>query len=147
MDLKFSYLKIQLLLLIMKMFLYWNVLEINFFFQIWIILKKFLKASRLWRLIIDKKQCVPVACQGKFAEKMGVAVKSGMSHPPHLIKLFSNPVTNCPESLGEIDKQIKDFFKVKSKQLLLSEVIFHPNSSWTSNCLTSKLKFYGWWWW
>ena len=106
-------------------------------------LKKILKASRLWRLIIDKKQCVPVACQGKFAEKMGVAVKSGMSHPPHLIKLFSNHVKNCPESLGEIDKQIKDFFKVESNQLLLSEVIFHPNSSWTSNCLTSKLKFYG----
>ena len=34
MDLKFSYLKIQLLLLIMKMFLYWNVLEINFFLNV-----------------------------------------------------------------------------------------------------------------
>ena len=86
---------------------------------------------------------MPVACQGKFAEKMGVAVKLGMSRPPHFIKLFSNHVKNCPESLGEIDKQIKDFFKVESNQLLLSEVIFHPNSSWTSNCLTSKLKFYG----
>ena len=57
---------------------------------------------------------MPVACQGKFAEKMGVAVKSGMSHPPHLMKSFSNHVKNCPESLGEIDKQIKDFLKVES---------------------------------
>ena len=86
---------------------------------------------------------MPVACQGKFAEKMGVAVKSGMSHPPHLIRLFSNHVKNCPESLGEIDKQIKDFFKVESNQLLFTEVIFHPNSSLTSNCVTSKLKFMG----
>ena len=97
----------------------------------------------MWRLIIDKKQCVPIACQGNFAEKMDVAVKSGLSHPPDLIKSFSNHVKNCPESLGEIDKQIKDFFKVAPNKLLLSEVIFHPNSSWTSNCLTSKLKFYG----
>ena len=33
MDLKFSYLKIQRLLLITKMFLYWNVLEIDFFWN------------------------------------------------------------------------------------------------------------------
>ena len=46
---------------------------------------------------------MPVACQGEFAEKMGVAVKLGMSRPPHFIKLFSNHVKNCPESLGEID--------------------------------------------
>ena len=63
---------------------------------------------------------MPVACQGKVAEKMSVAVKSGMSHPPDLIKSFSNHVKNCPESLGEIDKQIKDFFKVESNQLLFS---------------------------
>ena len=31
MDLKFSYLKIQILLLMMKIFLYWNVLKIDFF--------------------------------------------------------------------------------------------------------------------
>ena len=84
-----------------------------------------------------------VACQCKFAEKMDVAVKSGMPHTPHLIKWFSNYVKNCPESLGKIDEQIKDFFKVESSQLLFSEVVFHPNSSLTSNCLTSKLKFIG----
>ena len=44
------------------------------FFEIWINLKKVLKASRLWRLIIDKKQCVPVACQCKFAEKIGAVI-------------------------------------------------------------------------
>ena len=74
-------------------------------------LKKFLEVSRLWRLITDKKQRVPVACQGKFVEKMDVVVKSGMPHPPHLIELFSNHVKKCPEILGEIDKQIKDFFQ------------------------------------
>ena len=85
---------------------------------------------------------MPVACQGKFAEKMGVAVKSGMSHPPHLIKSFSNPITNCPESLDEIDQPIKDFFKFESIQLLFFEVIFHPDASWTSSFLTSKFNFY-----
>ena len=34
MDLKFSYLKIQILLLMMKIFLYWNVLEIDFFWNV-----------------------------------------------------------------------------------------------------------------
>ena len=34
MDLKFSYLKIQILLLIMKIFLYWNVLEIDLFWNV-----------------------------------------------------------------------------------------------------------------
>ena len=56
-------------------------------------------------------------------------MKSGMPHPPHLIKTIFNHVDNCPESLGEIDKQVKDFFKVESNQLLFSEVVFHPNSS------------------
>ena len=103
----------------------------------------FLKLQKKYHTIIGKKQCVNVACQGKFAEKIVVAVKSGMSHPPHLMKLFSNHDKNCPKRLGEIDKQIKDFLKVESNQLLLSEVIFHQMSSWTSNCLTSKLKFFG----
>ena len=31
MDLKFSYLKIQILLFMMEIFLYWNMLEIDFF--------------------------------------------------------------------------------------------------------------------
>ena len=34
MDLKFSYLKIQILLLMMKIFLYWNVLEIDLFLNV-----------------------------------------------------------------------------------------------------------------
>ena len=64
-----------------------------------------------------------------------------MPHPPNLMKKISNFLKKCPKSLGKIDKQIKDFFKVESNQLLFSEVVFHPNSSLTSNCLTSKLKF------
>ena len=97
MDLKLFDLKTQVFW-VMMMIIFLDMCWQLMFFEMSIRPKKNLQASRLWRLIIDKKQCVPVACQGKVSEKMDVAVKSGMSHPPDLIKSFSNHVKNCPES-------------------------------------------------
>ena len=45
--------------------------------------------------------------QNKFAEIMGLAVKSGRPHPPHLINIFFNRIENSLESLGiELDSTI-----------------------------------------